>query len=329
MLKKVINEMIILENIIKTYSGQLKPAIDNLSLHIEEGKLTVLLGKSGCGKSTTLRLINRMIDATSGTVKIRGKDIHEFDENSLRRDIGYVIQDIGLLPNKTVEENIAIVPKLKKWNKEDIQKRVNELIIMIGLNPEIEAKKYPRQLSGGQMQRVGVARALAANPDIILMDEPFGAVDPIARTKLQDDLLKIQKKEKKTICFVTHDIDEAIKLGDKIAIFNEGKIVQCDKPIKILMNPKDDFVKEFMGSTSAIDALKIIKLKDMLKLKDKKILSIPVDRNIKLDENCTLYLALSKLIEHKTDKLFISDSFDNIIYCISFDEISKYLLELY
>ena len=317
--------MIFLENVTKLYSGEKIPAIDNLNLHVEAGKLTVFLGRSGCGKSTTLRLINRMIDSTSGTITINGKNIKDFDEDSLRRDIGYVIQDIGLLPNKTVEENIAIVPKLKKWDKEMINKRVRELILMIGLDPDVEGKKYPRHLSGGQMQRVGVARGLAGNPPIVLMDEPFGAVDPIARTKLQDDLLTIQDAEKKTICFVTHDIDEAIKLGDKIAIFNEGQVVQCDEPINILMRPKNDFVKEFMGETRILDALKIIKLKDLIEDNHRRITEENADRKIELNSNSTLYSALANLIEENKSIVTIVDNENNPITEVSFDDISKYL----
>ncbi len=317
--------MIFLENVTKSYPGQKKPAIDNLDLHIEAGKITVFLGRSGCGKSTTLRLINRMIDATSGAITINGKNIKDLDENTLRRDIGYVIQDIGLLPNKTVEENISIVPKLKKWGNDMISQRVRELIIMIGLNPDVEGKKYPRQLSGGQMQRVGVARGLAANPPIVLMDEPFGAVDPIARTKLQEDLLKIQKTEKKTICFVTHDIDEAILLGDKIAIFNEGKVVQCDNPITILMKPKNDFVKEFMGETRVLDALKIIRLEDLIQDNHRNIIEGKIDSKIILSGDCILYSALAVLIQENKSIITIVDDENNPITEISFNDISKYL----
>lgn len=317
--------MIFLENVTKSYPGQKKPAINNLDLHIEAGKITVFLGRSGCGKSTTLRLINRMIDATSGAITINGKNIKDLDENTLRRDIGYVIQDIGLLPNKTVEENISIVPKLKKWGNDMISQRVRELIIMIGLDPDVEGKKYPRQLSGGQMQRVGVARGLAANPPIVLMDEPFGAVDPIARTKLQEDLLKIQKTEKKTICFVTHDIDEAILLGDKIAIFNEGKVVQCDNPITILMKPKNDFVKEFMGETRVLDALKIIRLEDLIQDNHRNIIEGKIDSKIILSGDCILYSALAVLIQENKSIITIVDDENNPITEISFNDISKYL----
>ncbi|WP_373897620.1 ABC transporter ATP-binding protein [Haloimpatiens sp. FM7315] len=317
--------MIIMKNVKKYYEGQKTPAINDLNLNIETGKLTVFLGKSGCGKSTTLKLINRMIHATSGSIEINGKDIKDFNENNLRRDIGYVIQDIGLLPNKTVEQNISIVPKLKKWSKEDIKKRVRELILMIGLDPDTDGKKYPRQLSGGQMQRVGVARGLAANPEIILMDEPFGAVDPILRSKLQDDLLKIQKAEKKTICFVTHDIDEAIKLGDKIAIFNEGSVVQCDDPLTILMNPKNDFVKEFMGETRVLEAFKIVSLQDLVKGREEKIVEVNEDKKIKLKADCKLYRALSKLIEKDKSVITIIDNDNNFINEISINEIAKYL----
>ena len=316
--------MIRFENVTKTYGAQKESAIRDFNLVIDKGKITVFLGSSGCGKSTTLRLINRMLDASSGKITIDGKDINELDAVELRRNIGYVIQDIGLLPNKTVEENIAIVPRLKKWSEEKIAQRVKELIIMIGLDPNREGKKYPRQLSGGQMQRVGVARALAANPPIVLMDEPFGAVDPVARARLQEDLLEIQRKEKKTICFVTHDIDEAMRLGDKIAVFHEGKIIQCDDPITTLMKPANDYVKEYMGKTRTVDALKIIGLKDLV---PSSVLSFEDGASkdkIKLHKSSSLYLALAQLMDQSKKIVSITDDHDEVLGEISYLDIINY-----
>jgi len=257
--------LIEIDGVSKRYNGQGKLAVDNLSIKIEAGEICVFIGPSGCGKSTTLRMINRMIEPSNGTIKIDGEDITKSNPDKLRMRIGYVIQQIGLLPHKTVGENIAIVPRLYGWPKELIEKRVVELLDTIGLDAAVEKDKYPSQLSGGQMQRVGVARAMAVDPSIMLMDEPFGAVDPIARTRLQDEFLRLQKNMKKTICFVTHDIDEAIKMGDKIAIFNEGKLVQFDTPSNILTNPAGDFVKDFIGSDRLAKRLKLISAGEIAK----------------------------------------------------------------
>lgn len=316
--------MICFENVTKTYGAEKNSAINNFNLLIDKGKITVFLGSSGCGKSTTLRLINRMIDANSGRITIEGKDIKELDAVELRRNIGYVIQDIGLLPNKTVEENIAIVPKLKKWSPEKIAKRVKELIIMIGLDPQTEGKKYPRQLSGGQMQRVGVARALAANPPIVLMDEPFGAVDPMARARLQEDLLEIQRKEQKTICFVTHDIDEAMKLGDKIAVFHQGKIIQCDDSITTFMKPKNDYVKEYMGKTRTLDALKIIKLGDLIEPSTISFKNADPTDKLKLNKKSSVYLALAQLMDQSKTIVSITGNHSEVLGEISYLDIIKY-----
>ena len=249
--------MIELKQITKQYPGQAMPAVDQLSLSIPEGEICVLVGPSGCGKSTTLRMINRMIEPTSGIIKINGNDVSNTDPDHLRMGIGYVIQQIGLLPHRTIAENIAIVPRLYKWPKDKIKKRVEELIVMMGLDPEKTRDKYPSQLSGGQMQRVGVARAMAVDPPIMLMDEPFGAVDPIARTHLQDEFLRLQKEIKKTIVFVTHDINEAIKMGNKIAIFNAGKLVQFGTPEEILTNPINEFVENFIGHDRVVKKLNL------------------------------------------------------------------------
>ncbi|MBF8435666.1 betaine/proline/choline family ABC transporter ATP-binding protein [Halanaerobiaceae bacterium Z-7014] len=257
--------MIELKNISKTYPGEKTPAVDNLSLKVEKGEICVLVGPSGCGKTTTLKMINRLIEPSSGKIFINGKDAIKQNPNELRQDIGYVIQDIGLFPHMTVAENIATVPKLKDWEQSKIDQRVDELLNLIGLDPENTKDNYPAQLSGGQKQRIGVARAMAVDPPIMLMDEPFAAVDPITRTQLQNEFLSLQKKIQKTICFVTHDIDEAIKMGDKIAILNQGKLVQYDTPENILFNPKNEFVEDFVGPDRSLKVLNLLKVNEIMK----------------------------------------------------------------
>lgn len=257
--------MISLKNISKTYPGESSPAVDNLSLQIDEGEICVLVGPSGCGKTTTLKMINRLIEPSSGKIIINGQDAINQNPNKLRQDIGYVIQNIGLFPHMTVKENIATVPKLKDWEQTKINKRVDELLNLIGLDPADTKNKYPAQLSGGQKQRIGVARAMAVDPPIMLMDEPFAAVDPITRTQLQNEFLSLQKKIQKTICFVTHDIDEAIKMGDKIAILNQGKLIQYDSPKNILFNPKNEFVEDFVGSDRSLKVLNLLKVDEIMK----------------------------------------------------------------
>jgi osmoprotectant transport system ATP-binding protein len=222
-------------------------AVDSLDLQVESGGITVFVGPSGCGKTTSLRMINRMIEPTSGTILVNGKDIMAGDPAELRRGIGYVIQQAGLFPHRTILDNVATVPVLLGWDKKRARERAAELMELVGLVPEM-AKRYPAQLSGGQQQRVGVARALAADPPVLLMDEPFSAVDPVVRESLQDELLRLQSELGKTIVFVTHDIDEAIKLGDKVAVFRVGgKLAQYDEPGALLARPADDFVDGFVG----------------------------------------------------------------------------------
>jgi len=237
-----------------------RPAVSKLDLHVEEGEICVFVGPSGCGKTTTMKMINRIIEPSEGEIFIDGKDVMDLDPDKLRVDIGYVIQKIGLFPHYTVFENIAVVPRLKGWNDEKIKSRVVELLEVVGLDPQENMYKYPNQLSGGQKQRVGVARAMAVNPPVMLMDEPFGAVDPITRNQLQNEFLNLQKKIKKTICFVTHDIDEAIKMGDKIAIMCDGQLVQYDTPENILFSPANEFVEEFVGSDRALKVLNLLKI---------------------------------------------------------------------
>ncbi|HZK17735.1 MAG TPA: betaine/proline/choline family ABC transporter ATP-binding protein [Clostridia bacterium] len=253
--------MIELKDVTKYYEGQKNPAVKNLTLAVEEGETCVFVGPSGCGKSTTLRMINRLIDPTSGEILINGENIKDKDPDRLRMSIGYVIQQIGLLPHRTVAENVAIVPRLYGWPKEDINQRVDELLELVGLDIATTKDKYPSQLSGGQMQRVGVARAMAADPPIMLMDEPFGAVDPIIRNYLQDEFLRLQKEMRKTICFVTHDINEAIKMGDKIVIFKEGELIQHGTPHDILTKPINKFVSDFIGYDRVIKMLSLYKVR--------------------------------------------------------------------
>ncbi len=238
-------------------------AVDDLSLEIGEGEIAVFVGPSGCGKTTTLRMVNRMIEPSSGTITVDGNDIMSQDPPQLRRSIGYVIQQIGLFPHRTIAENVATVPKLEGWDDGKTRERVVELVEVVGL-PSNVADRYPHQLSGGQQQRVGVARALAADPPVMLMDEPFGAVDPIVRSRLQEEFLRLQREVKKTIVFVTHDIDEAIKMGDKIAILKQGGVLQqYDTPAAILAEPANEFVEDFLGAERGLKRLALIPVSDV------------------------------------------------------------------
>ncbi|GLB60504.1 ABC transporter ATP-binding protein [Cytobacillus sp. NCCP-133] len=227
-------------------------AVDSINFDIKEGEFFVIIGPSGSGKTTVLKMINRLIPLTGGTIRINGKRISDYDIHELRWDIGYVLQQIALFPHMTIGENIAIVPELKKWGQDKIHKRIDELLEMAGLEPEIYRDRKPHELSGGQQQRVGVIRALAANPPIILMDEPFSALDPLSKEKLQDDLIDLQQKIKKTIVFVTHDMKEALKLGDRICVMKNGEIVQIGTPDELLSNPESEFVREFLGEDHSV-----------------------------------------------------------------------------
>ncbi|MBI4296037.1 MAG: ABC transporter ATP-binding protein [Chloroflexi bacterium] len=255
--------MIRLEWVSKYYGETL--AIDNLSFEVTQGEVCVLIGPSGCGKTTTLRMINRLIEPTSGKIFIDGKDISQTKPEQLRRNIGYAIQSVGLFPHLTVSKNIAVVPELLRWPKDRLDHRVGELLVLVGLTPNEYAAKYPSQLSGGEAQRVGVARALAADPPILLMDEPFGAVDPLTRERLQTQFIAIQQKLRKTVILVTHDLDEAIRLADRIAIMKSGKLVQYDTPETILSRPADRFVHDFVGADRALKRLSRISIKSFIK----------------------------------------------------------------
>lgn len=262
--QNVTGASIMLQEVTKTYPGQKKPAVGGLTLEIPAGSIVMFVGPSGCGKTTTLKMINRLIEPTSGEIIINGEDVTEMDGDELRRRIGYVIQAGGLFPHMTVATNIAMVPKMLGWSKEKIAARVDELLELVSLDPELYRDRFPKELSGGQQQRVGVARALAADPPVLLMDEPFGAVDPITRQRLQDELLNIQSEVQKTIVCVTHDFDEAVKLGDWIAIFNEGaQLEQYDSPERILANPASEFVENFIGSGAGLKQLTLTRVNEV------------------------------------------------------------------
>lgn len=278
------------------------PALKDINIEVNKGESVVLLGPSGCGKSTSLRLINRLIDATSGVIEIDGQDHNKLNIEELRRGIGYVIQNIGLLPHYNVFQNIAIVPHLLKWSNNKIEKRVDELLDMVGLDSTDYLLKYPHQLSGGEAQRIGVARALAADPPILLMDEPFGAVDPIIRKKLQNEFLEIQKKVRKSIVLVTHDIDEAFLLGDKIAILKDGEIKAFDKGISLLTNTDDIFVKQFLGSDSHLMLLGQIPITQIFKK------GIYGKSMIRIESKLSLRNAIVKMLSNSCDELIVTDN---------------------
>jgi osmoprotectant transport system ATP-binding protein len=285
----------------KQYPGRQEPAVDRLSLTVAAGEICVLVGPSGGGKTTALKLVNRLIPLSSGDIRIDGSSIHDHDLTELRRSIGYVIQQVGLFPHMTVAANIGTVPRLYGRSRSWIRTRSVELLELVGLDPAY-AKLYPAQLSGGERQRVGLARALAANPPLMLMDEPFGAIDPIVRTHLQDEFLRLQHDLRKTVVFVTHDIDEAIRVGDRIAILREGgRLAQYDTPERILREPADDFVARFVGADRALKALALRTLGE-LELAQEEADGLP-----SLPAETTLRDALAVLIAERADRLRVVD----------------------
>ena len=287
--------MIEFKDVIKEYPNGFR-AVDNLNLTARDGEICVLIGPSGCGKTTALRMVNRLIDVTRGEILIDGQPNDEFEPEVLRRQIGYAIQQIGLLPHMTIRDNVATVPRLLEWDEARIRQRVDLLLDMVGIDPSIHGDKYPRQLSGGQQQRVGVARALGADPPLMLMDEPFGAVDPITRAILQEEFLQIQQEVSKTIIFVTHDIDEAIYMGDRIALLRAGRLVQYDTPDDLLAKPRDDFVREFVGADRSLKRLHLITVKDSM------INNVP-----RCAQGATLDELVQCMDEHRANNVFIID----------------------
>lgn len=268
----------------------------DINLKLEEGNIIVFVGPSGCGKTTTVKMINRLIKPTSGQVLINGEDISNKNVIELRRNIGYVIQQTGLFPHMTIKENIGIVAKMQKMNSQEIEAKTRELMEMVGLDYEKFANRYPAELSGGQQQRVGIARALITNPDIILMDEPFSALDPITRSQLQDELLNIQTQFKKTIIFVTHDMDEAIKIADKICIMGKGRIIQYDDPETILKNPANEFVSDFVGKNRIWSSPEYIKVKDIM-----------IENPITCSQDISLLKCIKKMRYERVDTLLVVD----------------------
>lgn len=297
--------MIKFQNVQKTYNGNVK-AVQDVSFHVEDGEIVILIGPSGCGKTTLLRMVNQLETITDGDIILNGKSVKQFNKIQMRREIGYVIQSNGLFPNMTIQDNVMIVPGLLGWDRNKQQKRYHYLMDLIGLHPDEYKKRYPHELSGGQQQRIGVARALAADPPVMLMDEPFGALDPIIRTRLQEELLQIQKEVKKTILFVSHDIDEAVKMGDKIALIRDGKLIQYDSPKEILLRPKHEFVSEFVGQDRTLKSMALYTVKNLSDSLQLQPISESQDYKA-INENTTLRVAMSILLNHEAEQLVVED----------------------
>ncbi|NRT61344.1 MULTISPECIES: ABC transporter ATP-binding protein [Clostridium] len=289
-----------------------KTILKDISLKINKGELVAIIGSSGCGKTTTLKMINRLINPTSGKIFINGEDIASKDVIKLRRNIGYVIQQTGLFPHLTIRENIQIIPKVEKLDKANVEKKTIELMEMVGLSSDEFLDRYPTELSGGQQQRVGVARAFAINPEIILMDEPFSALDPITRVQLQEELIDLQSKLKRTIVFVTHDMDEAIKIADKICIMNKGEIIQYDTPENILKNPINDFVNEFIGKNRIWSSPEFIRAKDIM-----------IDHPVTCFKNTSLLRCIEKMRSSKVDSLMVIDKENYLLGITTAKEIQN------
>ena len=289
--------MIHFNEVTKTYPGASKPSVDNLTMSVPEGETCVVIGPSGCGKTTTMKMVNRLIEPSEGEIFVTGRNVLKQDPVELRRNIGYVIQQIGLFPHFTIRDNIAVVPKMLGWKKSRIDRRVDELLDVVSLEPARFRDSYPKQLSGGQRQRVGVARALAADPPVMLMDEPFGAIDPITRDRLQNEFLRLQKQMKKTIMFVTHDIDEALKMGTLVCILQVGgSLQQLDTPSNILSRPANNFVADFVGSDRGLKKLTLVRVGEVMKT------DFPVGRH---DDSTSEIL--KRMRTSDLDSLFIID----------------------
>lgn len=305
------------KKITKDFPGMTRPALNDVSIKIDSGQFVVLLGPSGCGKTTLVKMVNRLHEPTSGDILINDQSIYAAkDVTELRRKIGYVIQQTGLFPHMTAAQNIAVVPNLLKWTEEKTRQRVDELLEMVALPPSEFRDRYPAQMSGGQQQRVGVARALAGDPNVILMDEPFGAIDAITRTDLQDSLLQLQRRLCKTILFVTHDVDEALRLADKIAILREGELIQFGTPLEILTAPKDDFVSQLIGADDVVRQLGLVRVEKVMVT---HIDSMPIKQTIHRDQS--LRVALSDLVRSNADYLTVVDSKNQPLGTITFNDI--------
>jgi len=315
---------IVLDHVTKRYGNSARPAIDDLSLTIPAGEICVLIGPSGGGKTTAMKMINRLISITDGDITIDGTSVRSLELTELRRGIGYVIQQIGLFPHMNVEDNIGTVPRLLGWEKARIRARARELLELVGLDPEEHAKRYPAQLSGGQRQRVGLARAMAADPPLMLMDEPFGAIDPITRDRLQDDFLRLHREVRKTVVFVTHDIDEAIKMGDRICLLRQGGVLaQYDTPEVILAAPADEFVAQFVGADRGLKRLALRQLDEI------NLLPVPSGDNghPRTSSKTTLRDALSLMLTEGSTGVIVVGENDQPTGYMTFDVISHLLSE--
>ncbi|MFS0638334.1 ABC transporter ATP-binding protein [Mesobacillus foraminis] len=300
--------MITFENITKKYNR--KTVIDDFSLNIEAGQLVVFIGPSGCGKTTLLKMINRLIHPSSGKIFVDGKDISKIDPIELRRNIGYVIQNTGLFPHMSIKENLELIPKLKGEDPEAIEKKTVELLELVGLDPEEYMHRFPKELSGGQQQRVGVARAFSTNSDIILMDEPFSALDPVTRSSLQEELFNMQKELNKTIIFVTHDMDEAYKIADKICLLKDGNILQYDTPENILKNPASEFVESFIGKRRVWNNPEVLKAADIM-----------ISNPVKVTPKRNVLQAIEIMKENKVDSLMVTDRQSTLLGLVTLKNI--------
>ena len=308
--------MITLEHVGVTYPGATSPAVDDLSLEVAEGEIVVLVGPSGCGKTTTLKTINRLVEPTSGTILVDGTDVTAVPVHELRRGIGYVVQSSGLLPHRTVRQNVGTVPRLLGWDEDHISRRVEELVELMGLEPEL-LPRYPGELSGGQQQRVGVARALAADPPVLLMDEPFGAVDPIVRSRLQDELLDLQDRVAKTIVLVTHDVDEAVRLADRVAVLRVGgTLAQVATPDELLSHPADEFVADLLGGDRTLRRLALHRI-DELPLAD----PTGADHLPRVSVDASQRGAVDALVAAGTDRALVVDG-DEVLGVLSLDQLT-------
>jgi osmoprotectant transport system ATP-binding protein len=316
---------IVFDHVTKRYPGQDRPAVDDLSLTIPAGEICVLIGPSGGGKTTAMKLVNRLIPLSEGDITIDGTSILDLDPVELRRGIGYVIQQIGLFPHMTIEANVATVPKLVGWDRERTRARARELLDLVGLDPGEYAKRYPAQLSGGQRQRVGLARAMAADPPLMLMDEPFGAIDPITRERLQNDFLRLHREVRKTVIFVTHDIDEAIRMGDRIAILRQGgRLAQYDTPEAILADPADEFVADFVGADRGLKRLGLRTLAEV------DLLSEPAgraDHRPHAPPDTTLRDALSLMLTEGSNALVVREPDGRVRGYLTLEAVSRLLGE--
>lgn len=320
--------MITFDHVSKTYPGG-KNAVCDFSMEVNHGETVVLLGTSGSGKTTILKMVNRLVEPTSGRILIEGTDIMEQNPIQLRRKIGYAIQHIGLLPHMTVSENIGIVPSLLKWNKKDIERRCDELLKMVGLNPDEFRNRYPSQLSGGQRQRVGVARAIAQDPPVILMDEPFGALDPITREQLQNEFLDLKSKIKKTIIFVTHDVFEAVKMGDRITLLDEGCLQQISTPRELVENPANDFVEQFLGKHRFQLSLLTRTIRDLLSYLDMEgNVNQSLVPEVKIDISNSLLDVLDTFKKFGCETLPVYDD-ENFVGIISRNQIALLITRMF